>query len=183
MAKPAQSRININLLTQDEFSQSMIGKFLLWALSIGRYVVVITELIVIISFLSRFKLDRDLTDTNEAIERQKAVIQSYGTLEQEFKNYQHQLEFINEETPIVYTHEVLSMLESSLPFDVKVTNVSTSKDTASIKAVALSLPSFGQFLNTLLTQPAVASVSLGQVSAEEQGNIVEFDVQIAFKEI
>ena len=76
MSNSAQDNISVNLLTQDDFSSSPIGKVFLWALSVGRYIVVITELIVILSFLSRFKLDRDLTDVNEAIEKQKAIILS-----------------------------------------------------------------------------------------------------------
>jgi hypothetical protein len=57
----------INLLPKEEFEKKPLGKFLVWALSIGRYIVIFTELIVILAFLSRFKLDRDLADLNQSV--------------------------------------------------------------------------------------------------------------------
>jgi hypothetical protein len=64
----------INLLPREEFEKKPIGKFLTWALSIGRYIIIFTELIVILAFLSRFKLDRDLSDLNQSIREKQAVI-------------------------------------------------------------------------------------------------------------
>jgi hypothetical protein len=62
--QPARKKldINVNLLPQDPFFETVFGRFLKWALSIGRYIVIFTELIVILSFASRFTLDRMVTD-------------------------------------------------------------------------------------------------------------------------
>ena len=40
----------INLLPKDKWEVGVIGKLLKWALNIGRYIVVFTELIVISAF-------------------------------------------------------------------------------------------------------------------------------------
>lgn len=181
MSKTAQNKLSINLLTQDEFSSSQTGKILLWALSVGRYIVVVTELIVIMSFLSRFKLDRDLTDLNEAIERQKAIIQSYGNLENQFKQTQNQLQFIRENTPVYGADATLAILGRTLPSDVKVDELTLNTEGFSFTATALSMDSFTQFIKALFNQPEVADVILGTVDTKDQGLIINFDAEVTYQ--
>jgi hypothetical protein len=175
-------KFSINLLSQDEFSNSAAGKILLWALSIGRYIVVITELIVIISFLSRFKLDRDLTDLNESIEKQKAIIMSYGALESEFKEAQSQLEFISNASPKYDAAHTLKILSYTLPSDVKVDDLTIDPQGFSFKATSLSMAGFTQFIEALFRESSVSDVSLGAVETQDQGLIINFDAKVAYKE-
>ena len=58
----ARHPVPINLLPKTEFELSFWGRFIKWALSTGRYIIILTELVVIIAFMSRFKLDRDASD-------------------------------------------------------------------------------------------------------------------------
>src|SRR3990167_2747697 len=116
-----RSSLSVNLLSQDAFSASIVGKVLLWALSIGRYIVVFTEAIVILSFLSRFKLDRDLTDLNTGIEQQLAIIQSFGDLEQNIRNLQEKLDFIAALETQLPPQAVVNHLAQAIPPDVQLT--------------------------------------------------------------
>ena len=52
----AQSSPRVNLLPSDRFEFSKAGKFLDWALTTGRYLVVLTELIVTMAFYPDFGL-------------------------------------------------------------------------------------------------------------------------------
>lgn len=74
----------ISLLPQEGFAYSTLGRIVTWALGVGRIIVVVTELIVILAFLSRFWLDRQLTDLNEKIEGQVALLKTYNDFEQSF---------------------------------------------------------------------------------------------------
>ena len=58
----APKKHEIELLPKEEWEKTSFGKFIKWTLNVGRYIVIATELIVILAFVSRFKLDRDLTD-------------------------------------------------------------------------------------------------------------------------
>src|SRR5690554_2981690 len=96
--KPAS--ITINLLPKDPFFETVVGKTLKWALSAGRYIVIFTELIVILSFLARFTLDRQLTDVNSDIANNETIVASYGELEENFRRAQErttQIKQINAE--------------------------------------------------------------------------------------
>jgi Tfp pilus assembly protein PilN len=151
-----------------------MGKVMLWALSIGRYIVVFTELIVILSFLSRFTLDRRLTDLNEEIARQKAIILSYGTLEADFRDLQERLKIIHQQIPKVTAPQILTVVSRILPPDVRLTNMQIDPSQVQFDAIALSSQGFAQFVTAVLTQSNFSQVTLGSVSSKDQGNTIEF---------
>jgi len=81
----------INLIPQDEFESSNFGRILKWALSTFRIVVIVTELIVMSAFLSRFWLDAKNSDLNEEINVNKSQIIAYKDIETEFRSLQKNL--------------------------------------------------------------------------------------------
>lgn len=172
---PARNQ-TINLLTQDEFSNSGLGKVLLWALSIGRYIVVFTELIVILSFLSRFKLDRDLTDLNEEIGRQKAIILSYGDLEDQFRQTQAQLSLVRAARDQNYPDNLLEIIKTSLPPDIKIQNLTLNPTSLSFSATALSPQSFSAFIKRLHQEPTLTDINLSSLTSKEGNAVIEFTV-------
>ena len=105
-----QKDLTVNLLPQDAFSKSSVGRVLNWSLSTGRYIVVFTEMIVILTFLSRFTLDRQLTDLNESILRKQAIVDSFGELESNIREIQAKTEFIRQLDSRVQAIELLTFL-------------------------------------------------------------------------
>lgn len=174
-------QIDINLLEQDTFSQSIVGKALLWALSIGRYIVVFTELIVILSFLSRFKLDRELTDLNEEIEKQKTIIKSYGDLEERFKYTQDKISYVKDNSSTYSPKQVLDIVGRTLPLDVKVDQVGLQNDSIRLSALSLSPEGFIQFIKALQIQPEVKNINLGTIKSETRGVTIEFELMATLK--
>lgn len=171
--------ITVNLLSADAFSESIFGKVLMWALSIGRYIVVFTELIVILSFLSRFKLDRDLTDLNSQINQQLLVIDSYGDLEHRFKDLQLKLSFMRERLAGVDVETTFESVILNLPPDVKLKNITTNRERVTLSATSLSSQGFYQFVNNLKANKAFSDLKVSNVSQDEEvvGGIV-FDLSL-----
>jgi Tfp pilus assembly protein PilN len=167
---------SVNLLNQDEFSSSATGKFLLWALSIGRYIVVFTELIVILSFLSRFKLDKDLTDLNEDIAVQKQVILAYNDLESNFRHVQSQLALVKSVRSDAKAYEMLDTLSRIQPSDIKLSALDISTDSLSLGGIALSPQSLSIFVRRLEKDPRVNNISLDKISSEDEGLTIEFNI-------
>src|SRR3989344_9696651 len=81
----------VNLLPPSEFESSFWGKFLKWAVSGGRYIIIVTELIVILAFLSRFKLDKDISELSEEIQGKVSVLEAELPVEREFREQQRKL--------------------------------------------------------------------------------------------
>lgn len=85
--KPAA--LSINLLPGREVA---IGeKFLRWILTYGRYIIIGTEIIVLLAFLSRFKLDRDFNDLNDRIKERQKIIENFRSIEDSVNQLQSRL--------------------------------------------------------------------------------------------
>lgn len=76
----------INFLSGDKFDAQPQGRFLKWALTWGKRIVVVTELVVIIAFLSRFWLDTMVADLAEKIDQKKAVVLASADFEKKFRD-------------------------------------------------------------------------------------------------
>lgn len=179
----APKYVSLNLLSADAFSESILGKILMWALSIGRYIVVFTELIVILSFLSRFKLDRDLTDLNAQINQQLLIIDSYGDLESRFRNLQLQLTFMRSRLNGVDVEQVVNEVVRSLPPDVKLKNITSSREKISLSATSLSSQGFYQFVSILKTNKLFSDLRVANVSEDDEiESGIVFDLAIDLKQ-
>lgn len=85
MPETKASTPDLNLLVEDELDMSPQGKFLKWALSWGKRIIVLTELIVISAFLSRFWLDTTVANLNDEINAKKAYVLSFADFETQYR--------------------------------------------------------------------------------------------------
>lgn len=109
----------------------MQGKVLKWALTWGRRIVVLTELVVIAAFLSRFWLDTRLADMGEKIAQKRAVVTSSADFEKKFRQVLLRLEklaAIEKQTPLLAVYDQTKAL---IPSEVVVSQMSAEKSTVS----------------------------------------------------
>src|SRR3989304_6667942 len=95
MAARKKSTHQINLLPQEQFAASTSGRILAWALSTFRIIVIITELVVILAFLSRFFLDAQNADLSEQIEQKSGIVAASSDFEKTFRQTQKKLEIFS----------------------------------------------------------------------------------------
>ena len=172
--------IKINLLPKDAFSQSVVGKSLDWALSTGRYIVVFTELVVILTFLQRFTLDRQLSDLNEEIFSRNAILESYARVETQARAIQNKGEFVQELEDEVDVLAVLSFLNNSTPSDVNFFDLNVNDSLVLIRGIAFSQSSLEEFVETLKTYPGLNDLLVNIISQEENTVGLEFDITLDF---
>ena len=60
--KEDKLKIKLNLLHTQGLPEKLPVKFLKWLVNYGRYIVVLVEIIVLVAFVARFKLDADLAE-------------------------------------------------------------------------------------------------------------------------
>jgi Tfp pilus assembly protein PilN len=166
--KPAA--ISINLIPKDPFFHTPLGRALQWALSAGRYIVIFTELIVIISFAARFTLDRQITDLNSTILDQQSLIEGYGQLESDFRIAQAKIENIKEIEQDVNIVDVFERLSEVTPQDVTLSQLSIRPDGILVTGTTLSQSSFNLLVNNLQLSPRFNNVSVSKVESESGSN-------------
>ena len=167
----------INLLPKEPWETGILGQLIPWTLSVGRYVVVFVELIVISAFLYRFGLDRKLTDLNEKIKQKQAVVSSYGDLEAKFKQVQRQLQKIKAtDEASVKIDEVLDHIGQITPTDAAYKSIMINQKEVSLQGKVLSEAG----LATLLTQ-AQASKEFSDVRLENVSSGIDNSQAIVFR--
>lgn len=163
--------VDINLLPgANEFEKTNLGKILKWMLSAGRIIVVFTELIVILAFLARFKIDRDLTDIHESIKQKKAVVESAYSLEEKFKKMQTRINKI----PLLEAEQapfdlLIDEIAKNIPLDVFINKVNFNKTTINLSGVALSDTGLATLIYQMRTSPKFSDISLEGV-VKNKGN-------------
>lgn len=168
---------SLNLMPNEDIEKSPAGKFLKWALSVGRYIVIFTELIVLAAFFSRFYFDRKLSDLHEEIAQKQAIIESARDLELEARGIQGRLS----QTKIILasdiaSNSILSSLSQITPTDIVYSSVYITPKSVVITANANSEGSLAVFLSNL-RQAKFTDISLDAVEKNKnKGTGIMFTV-------
>lgn len=178
---PKKKNKLINLLPQEEFEASVTGRILRWAMTTFRYIVIVTELIVMGAFLSRFWLDAKNSDLNDSIKTKAAQIATQKEFEKTFRDLQGRLKIVSDlgkENPPTST---LDKIISKTPPNVVFQNISYQESAIQIKAVSGSEIGVAQFLSNLKAEKDFKDVVLGQIeTSEEDSALIIFTVKIDY---
>ena len=168
----------INFFLEDKLEKSPLGKFLKWALNIGRYVITFTELIVIIVFVSRFKLDKDLANIHEEITRLPSPFLSPPELENEVRFLQKRLTAIDKaQKQDLKASLVLKELSKIIPFDVAFSDLEINKNSILLTGTSLSNIGIATFLSGLKSSSEFEQLDLKSISSGEEKNpALEFQI-------
>lgn len=165
----------INLVPQDPFFDSMLGKTMRWALSIGRYIVIFTEIVVIGSFATRFSLDRQVTDLNSSIHQKQAVIESYGSLESDVRQVQTKIENYQQISQQKNIVDVFPQLSEITPRDVQLTELVVKSTNVALSGTTRSQNSLNLLINNIQLSPNFHNVTVDLIeSSPDQGNLLLF---------
>ncbi|MBI3397296.1 PilN domain-containing protein [Candidatus Woesebacteria bacterium] len=174
----------INLLPQEEFNSSSLGKLLKWLLSFFRVAVIITELIVMIAFLSRFWLDARNSDLNEAIKQKQLKIGSFSQVEKRFNEVQKRLQVFSALAKVdVSIPRETQLIASLMPLDISLTNfVYTDHGAIQVQGSAPSETSIIQLVANLKSSPNFESISLTNIqTSTDQKNSLSFTLSLVPK--
>ena len=171
MVITARSKQEINLLPKSEFEKSSIGRLLDWALTVGRYIVIFTEFVVIVCFLSRFKLDKDLERINKQIKEQQSIIISFEELENNVRYTQDRLKAIktasDKNKKLAFLIQELTKI---IPLDVIFTDLAVDQTKIQISGRALSNNGLNTFLVQLKNNKSFSKINLTQISSQGKTN-------------
>lgn len=172
--KSAVELPKVNLYPDDPFFDSLPGRVMRWLVGAGRHLIIFTELVVIVSFGSRFVLDRQLTDLNEEIMQKQAVIRSYGNLEQKFRQAQQQVKDVESVLEQQGQLQIITALTKITPPAVKYASISIDEGSVSLSGETSSLGYIALLIENLKNNPDFQRISINQI---KQGNTTDPEVQ------
>ena len=174
---PARKYIKVNLLPKDAFETSMLGKFLRWSLTAGRVMVVLTEFVVILAFVSRFWFDKKLNDLREANDLKQTTIQSYVEIEDQMRGVlvrQKAVEvFLDEGLGI---SDGLAKLKLLLPSGTVLSQVSFLEGGVGIAGMTGSEQALAQTISAMKSYQDVESVEIKKIEFDQKRGGIDFEI-------
>lgn len=174
-AQKLPSLFNVNLLIHRGEEEKLYSKLLKWALSSGRFIVILVEMITIGAFVYRYKLDADLADLTEQINAKARYVSSLSEDEKLIKHTQFQLSTISKlkSEKVDYTSS-LQKLVKIMPSSIKMTNLTFDR-TGAYPATTLSMsgqtPSnleLSAFVRELKNSPDFSKVDLTNIAFDKE---------------
>lgn len=172
---------SINLLPQEEFAASTLGRILKWATGSFRIIVIITEMVVMGAFLSRFWLDAQNSDLNDSINIKSAQISSQKDFETKFRGVQTKLDIFKNINGGPQLSDKLDLITTKIPADVTLSAISVSAASSEIKGVSVSEMGIAQFISNLKAEKSFKTVEIGGINSSQSNPAdTEFSVRITF---
>lgn len=159
MAEKTQS---INLLPHN--SESFMTQFLNWALSIGRLLIILTEIIALGTFIYRFSLDQQLVNFHDKINSESFILDNFQSAETTFLDIQARLSAIQQYSALgTRTMDVFNNITKMGQGKVTFKDLTVNTQTATIEIQAPSSSSLSEFVNALKNYPLITSISVDKV--------------------
>lgn len=153
---------NINLLKKQ--GNTTLDTIIHFAVTGGRFIVLLTESIALAAFLYRFTLDRQIVDTRDEIKANQAIVEQYQPLETQYRALQdkiHQASTLNTQAPTLPTlfTDIISKGSGSVTF----ISLLVSTELVKIEAETGSVYDLNTFVSALRNDPRIEDVSIDSI--------------------
>ncbi|HUD04510.1 MAG TPA: hypothetical protein VMR59_00790 [Patescibacteria group bacterium] len=175
----AKFSASINLLENKSKTLDLIVS---WALTIGRVLVIIVELVALGAFLYRFSLDNQLQDLRTKIKQEQAIVAYQKDSESKYRNLQDRLALISSVSKdsaknLKTFQDIVALAPNGFTF--KILDVSAGK--AQLEANAASVITLSGFIDKLKAYPLVDSVSLDKIQNDTANATITVGITAIFK--
>jgi len=163
-------KYKINLLPEKEVS--FIDKIMYFALNYLRYIIVITQLVVIGVFFYRFQIDQKIIDLKESVDQKKEIVEIVLPLIQEASKIDQkskEINFVLEKQKIF--DGMIKYLVSVFPETITLTNLELTEDSLKITGVASNPKHLQAFFNLLKKDNNFSNVEFSSIKKTETGYI------------
>ncbi len=166
---------SINLLGGRKVN--LFDKFINWALTIGRPVVIITELIALSAFLYRFNLDRQLIDIHSEIKQRQAIVEYLKNPENTYRNLQDRIELASKFSDFGGQKiKILKDIVSFAPQGMTFQSFTISKDRINIDANIQLVSSLASFVNSLKSYSGIENVSIDSIENKLSNGLISVSI-------
>lgn len=154
--------LSINLAKNKQIP--LFDKFINWALTIGRLIIIITEVIAVIAFVYRFSLDERMVVLHDAIKQKQIVISAEKNNENKYRNLQDRLALAETfSTKAIKSNQNITDIISLIPQQVKINDFILNKDRVNLNIDVISVSSLDDFINSLKSYRGIKSINIDNI--------------------
>jgi hypothetical protein len=153
---------SINLVKNKQVP--ILDKFLNWVLTVGRLIVIITEIVAVSAFIYRFSLDERLSDIHSAIKQKQNIVSVLKNDEAKYRNLQERIavaaSFLTKNgTPNKTVSDIVGLIPSS----IKISNLVINKKQVSLTITVSSISTLSNFVDSLKNYSDMKSISIDSI--------------------
>lgn len=157
-----KAQLKINLLKKK--SHRSMETFVKWAITGGRFLVILTETIALGAFLYRFNLDRQIVDFSDKIKAQSVIIETSETDEAKYRLLIKKLKSastIDETSTIAPTlfSKIVGLTQSPITF----TNIQMSEKKVNITVSSPDVATLKIYVTSLQNLKELSDVSIDRI--------------------
>ncbi len=161
-------KYKINLLAVKE--TSFIDKVMYFSLNYLRYIIVITQLVVICVFFYRFQIDQRIIDLKESVDQKKEIVEIVLPLLQEASKIDKK----SKEIAVVLTKQknfnnMFEYLISIFPETMTLTDLESKEDSLKITGIATNPKHLQTFMNLLKSDAKFKKIDLNSIKRVDAG--------------
>lgn len=161
---------------------SFIDKFINWALTGGRVIVIFTELLALLAFLYRFSLDSQIIDLHSKIKQELAVVKLLNNNENTYRNLQERLKSINTLDPQAAERvELIKTIYNTVPEGLSVSQMFLDGKSAQIDISVQSPQAVSSFVKSLKQLPQVKGTNITRVENKTSQAIILVGLTVTLK--
>lgn len=174
-----QSSASVNLVkTQVGTYNNLVH----WTLSVGRILIIITELIAFSAFIYRFTLDRTIIDLHSKIKQEKIILDNLKEKEATYRSIQERISLVKQVTikgnvKVDTLNDILSLTPQGITF-----NSFDFRDAElNIDSNIESVSSLTTFTKSLKSYSKISSVNISSITNKAAGLGINVFLTIKFK--
>ncbi|MDO8609003.1 MAG: hypothetical protein Q7R95_00485 [bacterium] len=161
-------RYNINLLLQKE--TPLVERLMYFSLNYLRYIIIITQLVVIGVFFYRFQIDQRIIDLKESVDQKKEIIQVVLPLLQEADMIDRRIGEIQKITKNQQTFSLmLTYFLSQFPQSVNLQSLEVTSDSIKASGIGIIAQDIQSFYVVLKKENKFGVVNLQNIKKEDNG--------------
>ncbi len=176
---PAQPKKKlVNLVPRSGFEDTTAGRVLKWTLSTFRMLVIFVELVVIAGFITRFWLDVEHSDLNDEIKQKTQLIESYNSLETNFKKAQAKLLLFKAmDDQDNRNSDLIAALTTKIPNGANLSQFKRDVGSMEISIESVSEQAMAQLISNLEASQDFTDMKLIRVQSQEGNPYVIYTLQ------
>lgn len=163
-------KYKINLLPEKE--TSFIDKIVYFSLNYLRYIIVITQLVVIGVFFYRFQIDQRIIDLKESVDQKKEIVEIVFPLIQEASKIDKkskEISFVLKKQQVF--DSMMKYLLSIFPETITLTELESTDNSLKITGIATNAKHLQAFFNLLKRDNKFSNVEFNNIKKTDGGYI------------
>lgn len=152
---------------------NLTDEIIKWALSFGRFLIIVVEIVAFSAFIYRFSLDRHLSDINDKIKQEQEILTATKPQENTYRSLQEKLATVKKASTTGNAYyKILNDIIALTPPEITYNSFSILDGKINMEINMTSVQSLTAFMKSLQNYPNITSIAITGIDNSSGDNTV-----------